>query len=81
MWAEDVRKALQDFGCTQSGYDQCCYYLMVYQELVVLLHHVDDLLILGQKGSLLSKVIEYLCSRYRVPDLRDADCFLSIKIQ
>ena len=81
-WFEVFDRTLKQIGFTNSTADRCIYILDKGNILknIYLLLYVDDLVIATQKIETMTKLKEYLKSKFRMTDLLDIKHFIGIKI-
>jgi hypothetical protein len=79
-WHRNMRDSPLSKGFRQSHTDPCVFYRGTGRDLVYLLIHVDDSIIVGVKQSVLAARDE-IAALFDITDAGEAQCFLSIEIK
>jgi hypothetical protein len=79
-WHSKMRAALLSKGFRQSHTDPCVFYRGSGRDLVYLLIHVDDGLIVGVKQQVLI-ARDVIAKLFEITEAGEAQCFLSIEIK
>ena len=81
LWNNLVNEKLKKFGFVKSEYDHCCYYLNRENQDVIVIHHVDDFLVVGHEGDVLKSVKTYLKGSFEIKEMGPTDTFLNIHLR
>ena len=68
-WYDEINGTFKKFGLTRSKVDQCLYFKISGNNLLVVLLYVDDIVITGSWKEEIKKFKEYLMSNYEIKDL------------
>lgn len=79
-WNEKLTKSLIEYGFVQSINDYSLYTYSVKDVFIVLLVYVDDIILTGSHISEISKVKDFLKSKFMIKDLGELKYFLEIEI-
>jgi len=79
-WNKVFHEALSDFGFKQNDIDKCLYSCIANDRVCYLIIHVDDLLVVSNDLTLISKLQNHLTERFELKDLGNAKHFLGIDI-
>lgn len=79
-WNEKLDKTLTRLGLTRCKYDQCVYYHMYEDSLIIIAVYVDDLLMFTNSTRLKTRLKQELMKEYEMKDLGEAKTCLGIQI-
>jgi hypothetical protein len=81
LWYKLVKKQLMEKGIKPVANEHCIYSKEDDQgNRVILMHHVDDFLLVGPKGILFDKTRQDLKNMFKTKDLGDVEKFLNVNI-
>lgn len=80
VWYHNVRHVLLKNGFSANLGDACCYVQRRDTEVVIIVHHVDDFLVIGSSLDAVIRTKRLFADHYNIKDLGEAQTFLSIKI-
>ena len=78
-WFEKLKRALIDWGFTNSKSDTSLFILQQGRDIIFVLIYVDDILITGSKESLVQEVIERLNCQFALKVLGPLSYFLGLE--
>ncbi|KAH9782897.1 retrovirus-related pol polyprotein from transposon RE1 [Citrus sinensis] len=78
-WFEKLKRALSDWGFTNSKLDTSLFILQQGRDIIFVLIYVDDILITGSKESLVQEVIERLNCQFALKVLGPLSYFLGLE--
>ena len=81
QWYEKFNNSLLEFGFSINNSDTCVYSKMFVNECVIICLYVDDMLIFGTKLHAVMETKCFLCTKFEIKDLGEADVILGIKIK
>ena len=79
-WYEALCRALNELGFTRTEADHGVFFREVGTHIVILAVHVDDCMITGSSGKLISGFKKEINEKYKITDLEPAHWLLGIKI-
>ncbi len=80
LWGRKVVEALTEEGFKPIQSEPCLFTITENGTTVELIYHVDDFLVIGKQGELLTKVRNAFHKHFKTKDLGDATRFLGIDI-
>ncbi|KAL0302581.1 UNVERIFIED_CONTAM: Retrovirus-related Pol polyprotein from transposon RE2 [Sesamum angustifolium] len=80
QWNLELTTKLQNFGFSQSTYENCLFIKSSDSEFTALLVYVDDILLTGNSESALHAVRDYLDDLFTIKDLGQAKYFLGLEL-
>jgi hypothetical protein len=81
QWYEKFNNSLLEFGFSINNSNTCVYSKMFENECVIMCLYVDDMLIFGTNLHAIKVTKKFLCSKFEMKDLGEADVILGIKIK
>ena len=81
LWYNLVKTRLAERGLEAIENEHCIHTITEKDDKVIILHHVDDFLLIGPKGNLFDKARHILKTAFKTKDLGYATRFLNIKIE
>lgn len=81
VWNLTINKVLLEFGLNRSVMDQCIYYSIENEKLIIVALYVDDVLIFTSSKETENKIAEQLSCNFKMKDLGEAKSILGIVIE
>ena len=81
QWHEKFGNVMLSHGFKINEYDKCVYVKDDEHRYVIVCLYVDDMLIIGSDGKMITSTKNMLNSRFDMKDIEPADVILGIKIK
>lgn len=81
VWNQTINKTFIEMGLSRSKLDQCIYYRITGNEILIVAIYVDDILIFSNNEKADQQVKDKLKSNYKMKDLGEASSILGIRIR
>lgn len=80
VWNEKLNSVLVNFGLTRSNVDQCVYFKIGGESILILAIYVDDILIFSNDHQVEQKLKSELVNNFKIKDMGEASSVLGMRI-